>query len=128
MNRVWYRQDREAALAALRRDEGAKLPPTLWAKLATVESGWWAHDGVEERVVPAAHGLDGGVWFAVRTGVRPLAVKDWSIGVVRDPFQRLSESRKGQFGRLFDCLPQLLEDRALLAGDDAPQSRPRQGH
>jgi hypothetical protein len=64
------------------RGESRSLPVGGWTKLATVESGWWAGAGAEVVEVPAALGLDNGVWYAVRQGVRGLYVRD-EAGVPR---------------------------------------------
>ena len=59
-----------------RRSESESLPSTLWTQLATVEAVGWKDASVEEVVIPASLGLDGGIWFAVKTGVRSLFVVD----------------------------------------------------
>ena len=59
-----------------RRGESASLPLTLWTQQATVEAGGWKDANVEEVIIPAAFGVDGGIWFAMKTGVRGLVVAD----------------------------------------------------
>ena len=54
----------------------AALPLGGWAKLATVESGWWASAGAESVEIPAALGYDGGVWYAIGQGIRGVLVRD----------------------------------------------------
>jgi hypothetical protein len=44
--------------------------------MATLESGFWAECGAELVEVPASLGLDGGVWYAIRQGVRGVLVCD----------------------------------------------------
>jgi hypothetical protein len=41
-----------------------------------VEAGWWRSWGAEAVEVPATVGLDNGVWFAIREGVRGVLVHD----------------------------------------------------
>jgi hypothetical protein len=43
---------------------------------ATVEAGSWVPFEAEPVVIPATRGLDLGVWFAIKKGVRGLAVRD----------------------------------------------------
>ena len=59
-----------------RRGESRILPVGGLTRLATVESGYWSESGAELVDVPAALGLDGGVWYAIRQGVRGVLVKD----------------------------------------------------
>ena len=49
---------------------------TAWTSWETVEAGGWGAHGPEPVVVPATLGLDLGVWFSVREGVRGVAVLD----------------------------------------------------
>jgi hypothetical protein len=46
------------------------------AKQATVDSGYWSECGAELVEIPAALGLDGGVWYAIRQGMRGVMVQD----------------------------------------------------
>ena len=59
-----------------RRGQSPGLPCTAWARLATLEAGGWAQMGPAEVVIPAAMGLDRGIWFQIREGVRGLVVPD----------------------------------------------------
>lgn len=52
------------------------LPVGRWTRQARVESGYWSQCGAEAVDVPAALGLDGGVWYAIRRGVRAGLVRD----------------------------------------------------
>lgn len=58
------------------RGESRVLPVGGWTRQTTVESGYWSQCGAEAVDVPAALGLDGGVWFAIRQGVRGVLVRD----------------------------------------------------
>ena len=53
-----------------------QLPCTAWTQLGTVESGGWGDRGVEPVVIPATMGLDRGVWYRIRQGMRGLVVAD----------------------------------------------------
>ena len=59
-----------------RRGPSRLLPPTAWARLTTLADGWWEGREPEEVVVPASLGLDRGVWYLVREGVRAIVVRD----------------------------------------------------
>jgi hypothetical protein len=73
---VWHEGQLLLARWGCRRGESRALPCTGWAWLATVEAGGWAGFGAESVVIPATLGLENGVWFAVRQGVRGLLVHD----------------------------------------------------
>jgi hypothetical protein len=57
-----------------RRGESRCLPLTGWTRQATVEAGSWA--GAESVVIPATLGLEQGVWYRIRQGVRGLVAAD----------------------------------------------------
>jgi len=59
-----------------RRTESRRLPCTGWTWRATVEAGGWANFGAEPVDVPATLGMENGVWYQVRQGVRGLLVRD----------------------------------------------------
>jgi hypothetical protein len=59
-----------------RRRQSRNLWVTGWTWQATVEGGAWAALGGEPVVIPATFGLDRGVWYHVREGVRGVAVRD----------------------------------------------------
>jgi hypothetical protein len=73
---VWHEGRLRLVRWGARRAESRTLPPTGWTWLATVESGGWAALGPEPVVIPASMGLERGVWFRVREGVRGLLVRD----------------------------------------------------
>jgi hypothetical protein len=56
--------------------ESRALPLSGWTWKSTVETGGWAHFNAAPAVIPATLGLDGGIWYRVRQGVRALAVYD----------------------------------------------------
>lgn len=59
-----------------RRGQSTQLPCTAWTWDATLKSGGWSDRGPEAVVIPATMGLDSGVWFHVREGVRGVVVRD----------------------------------------------------
>ena len=59
-----------------RRGESPNLPCTAWTQLGTVENGGWGDRIVESVVIPAAMGLDKGVWYRIRQEMRGLMVHD----------------------------------------------------
>ncbi len=59
-----------------RRGQSRVLPCTAWTWLATLEGGGWGDRGAVPVVIPATMGLDRGVWFRVREGVRGVVVRD----------------------------------------------------
>jgi hypothetical protein len=73
---VWLDGQLRIARWGNRRGQSPGLPCTAWARLATLEAGGWAQMAPAEVVIPAALGLDRGVWFQIREGVRGLAVSD----------------------------------------------------
>ncbi len=59
-----------------RRGQSRGLPRTAWTRLDTLAAGGWGELGPEPVVIPATMGLDRGVWYSVREGVRGLLVED----------------------------------------------------
>jgi hypothetical protein len=59
-----------------RRGQSRMLPCTAWTWRSTLEGGGWGDREPEPVVIPAALGLDRGVWFHVREGLRGVAVRD----------------------------------------------------
>ncbi len=59
-----------------RRGQSPGLPCTAWTWLKTLEAGGWGDREVTPVVIPATLGLDRGVWFRVREGVRGAVVRD----------------------------------------------------
>jgi hypothetical protein len=59
-----------------RRGQSRQLPCTAWTWLATVEAGRWAEREPVAVIIPATMGVDRGVWFAIREGVRGVVVRD----------------------------------------------------
>jgi hypothetical protein len=59
-----------------RRGQSRRLPCTAWTRLETVEAGGWGDREPIPVVIPATMGVDRGVWFAIREGVRGVVVRD----------------------------------------------------
>jgi hypothetical protein len=73
---VWRDGRLEVLCWGNRRGESAQLPCTAWTQTDTVESGGWGERGVEPVVIPASMGLDKGVWYRIRQGIRGLLAHD----------------------------------------------------
>jgi hypothetical protein len=58
------------------RGQSRFLPRTGWTWLETVEQGGWLHAGAVPVEIPATLGLERGVWFRIREGIRGLVVPD----------------------------------------------------
>jgi hypothetical protein len=79
---VWVNGRLELARWGCRRADSRALPTTGWARLATFEGGGWGTWSPAEAIIPATLGLDRGVWYRIRQGVRALAVWD-EFGLLR---------------------------------------------
>jgi hypothetical protein len=73
---VWHEGRLRVVHWGCRRGESRALPVGGWTKQATVQSGYWSPCGAEAVDIPAALGYDGGVWYAIRQGVRGVLVAD----------------------------------------------------
>jgi hypothetical protein len=72
----WHEGQLRVVRWGCRRGESRSLPVGGWTRLARVESGYWSECGAEAVDVPAALAFDGGVWYAVRQGLRGVLVQD----------------------------------------------------
>jgi hypothetical protein len=79
---VWHEGQLRLVTWGNRRRQSRVLPATGWTWLSTVEAGGWAHWQAESVEVPATMGLENGVWYQIRQGVRGLLVRD-ETGVER---------------------------------------------
>jgi hypothetical protein len=93
-----------------RRGQSRALPCTAWTWLKTVEAGAWSEWGAAPVVIPAALGLDGGVWFDVREGVRGVAVRDERGEPVVYPLVEPASHYYGVMTRS-DWMPVLVNER-----------------
>ncbi len=73
---VWRAGRLEILCWGNRRGENPALPCTAWTQIDTVENGGWGEHGIELVVIPASMGLDRGVWYRIRQGMRGLLVHD----------------------------------------------------
>ena len=73
---VWRNGRLEILRWGHRRGESARLPCTAWTQIDTVQGGGWGERGVEPVIIPATMGLDKGVWYRIRQGIRGLVVPD----------------------------------------------------
>jgi hypothetical protein len=58
------------------RGQSRFLPRTGWTWLSTVEEGYWRSLNPILIDIPATLGMDRGVWFRIRQGIRGLLVPD----------------------------------------------------
>jgi hypothetical protein len=58
------------------RDKRSSLPRTGWCRMEELEEGLWRHLRPEPVDIPAALGLDRGVWFLIVEGIRGILVRD----------------------------------------------------
>jgi hypothetical protein len=80
---VWRDGQLEVIRWGSRRGESRRLPCTGWAALTTVEAGGWSVFEPEPVDIPATMGLENGVWYGIRQGIRGLLVADeWGQPVV----------------------------------------------
>jgi hypothetical protein len=54
----------------------SSLPRTGWCRLETLEEGLWRQLNPEPVDIPAALGLERGVWFLIAEGIRGVLVRD----------------------------------------------------
>ena len=73
---VWINGQLKIVRWGNRRGQSLHLPCTAWTQLSTVENGGWRNRHIEPVVIPATMGLDKGVWYRVRQGIRGLLVHD----------------------------------------------------
>jgi hypothetical protein len=73
---VWHEGQLRVVRWGCRRGESRYLPVGGWTKLATVEGGYWRECGAEPVDVPAALAFDGGIWYAIRQGLRGVLAQD----------------------------------------------------
>jgi hypothetical protein len=73
---VWLDGELRIVRWGNRRGQSRTLPCTAWTWRTTLEGGGWGEREVQPVVIPASVGLDRGVWFHVREGVRGVVIRD----------------------------------------------------
>lgn len=73
---VWHEGRLRLVTWGNRRRHNRVLPCTGWTWLATVEAGGWVNFGAQPIDIPATLGLENGVWYQIREGIRGLLVAD----------------------------------------------------
>jgi hypothetical protein len=73
---VWHEGQLRVVRWGCKRGESRALPVGGWTRLATVESDYRLECRAEMVEIPAALGLDGGVWYSIRQGLRGVLVRD----------------------------------------------------
>ncbi len=63
-----------------RDDAASRLPRTGWCRQESLDEGRWKFLRPEPVEIPAALGLEKGVWFAIVEGIRGVVVHDWKPG------------------------------------------------
>lgn len=59
-----------------RDDKASRLPRTGWCRRESLEEGRWRWLSPEPVEIPANYGLEKGVWFQVKQGMRGILVHD----------------------------------------------------
>jgi hypothetical protein len=59
-----------------RSNKKSRLPRTGWIRMETLEAGDWRWLNPEPVDIPATLGLDRGVWFQIKEGLRGILVRD----------------------------------------------------
>lgn len=73
---VWVGKELTIAAWGNRDNNASRLPRTGWCRQESLESGEWRHHHPEEVTIPACLGLEKGVWFQIKEGIRGILVKD----------------------------------------------------
>ena len=75
---VWLDGQLQMVRWGNRRGQSRSLPFTAWTRMETVESGGWGDQESVLVLIKASMGLDEGIWYRIRQGVRGLLVRDES--------------------------------------------------
>jgi hypothetical protein len=73
---VWHEGYLRLVSWGNRRRQSRQLPCTGWTWLTTVEAGGWSNFNAEAVDIPASMGMENGVWYQIRQGIRGLLVYD----------------------------------------------------
>jgi len=72
---VWLNGQLQIVRWGNRRGQSQALPCTAWTQLATLEGGGWDGWEVQPVIIPATLGLDQGIWYRIREGIRGIVVR-----------------------------------------------------
>jgi hypothetical protein len=73
---AWHGNQLRIYLWGNRDDAASRLPRTGWCRQESLEAGRWQHMRPEPVDIPAALGLEKGVWFLISEGIRGVLVRD----------------------------------------------------
>jgi hypothetical protein len=73
---AWYGNQLAIYPWGNRDDAASRLPRTGWCRQESLESGLWRRLQPEPVEIPAALGLEKGVWFQITEGIRGILVHD----------------------------------------------------
>ena len=73
---VWHGNQLEVLAWGNRDDRTSRLPRTGWCRQESLEEGRWSWLQPEMVEIPAALGLEKGVWFLITEGIRGVLVHD----------------------------------------------------
>ncbi|MBN1911011.1 MAG: hypothetical protein JW818_14795 [Pirellulales bacterium] len=73
---VWHGHRLELVAWGNRDDRASRLPRTGWCRQESLEAGRWTWLEPEMVEIPAALGLEKGVWFLITEGIRGVLVRD----------------------------------------------------
>jgi len=73
---AWHGNRLEIFAWGNRDDAASRLPRTGWCRQESLEEGRWRHLRPEPVDIPAAMGLEKGVWFLITEGIRGVLVHD----------------------------------------------------
>src|ERR1051326_8926547 len=73
---IWHEGQLRIVRWGCRRNQSKILPCTSWTWLSTIEERRWADRHGYPVDIPATMGLENGVWFRIREGVRGVLVAD----------------------------------------------------
>ncbi len=73
---IWRDGRLEIARWGNGRGDSRFLPRTGWTWLSTVQEGYWRELGPIAVDIPATIGLERGVWYRIRQGIRGILVPD----------------------------------------------------
>jgi hypothetical protein len=73
---AWWGNRLDVFVWGNRDDAASRLPRTGWCRQESLDEGRWKYLHPEPVEIPAALGLEKGVWFAIVEGIRGVLVRD----------------------------------------------------